>query len=318
MSAISLRQLGNSDLQISSVGFGCWPIAGISSLGVTRQSSLATIEAALDTGINFFDSAYSYGYDGEADGLLRQVLTNRREGIVLASKVGSHYNQARQRCVDCRPEVLKSQAEQLLRRLGVECLDLLYLHQPDPEVAIEDSAGAIAEIVQRGWARYAAVSNVDLDQLQRFNAVCPVVAVQPPYNMLQQQELRTIQQYCLDKNIGAVCYWVLMKGLLAGRMDRNHQFDPCDRRLTYSIYQGQQWDRSQDFLDKLRELSRQLSCTVAQLVVAWTIQQPTVISALCGAKRPEQIQETAQAMRLVLEPSTHALINGWLQQLNNS
>jgi aryl-alcohol dehydrogenase-like predicted oxidoreductase len=311
-----LRQLGKSDLRVSTVGFGCWPIAGISSLDVTDEWSLKTLQAAFDAGINFFDTAFSYGYDGESDRLLKTALSHRRNQVVLASKVGSHYDNDRRRIVDGRPEILIDQAAQILKRLDVDHIDLLYLHQPDPTVAIEDSAGAIAEIVSRGWARYAGVSNVNSDQLTRFHSQCPVVAVQPPFNMLQQSEWRAIRDICIQHSIGAVCYWVLMKGLLAGKMERDHQFNPRDRRLTYDIYQGEKWQRSQNFLDRLRSLSSELGCTVSQLVIAWTVRQPGIAVALCGAKRPEQIEETASAMALNLEDAVIQRIDGWLQEAN--
>ena len=244
----SLRQLGNSDLLVSPVGFGCWPIAGISSLDVSDDWSVQTLRTAFDCGINFFDTAFSYGYDGEADHLLRQALGDRRDQIVLASKVGSHYDSERRRIVDGRAATLIDHTEKILKRLNIEHLDLLYLHQPDPQVPIEESAAAIAEVVRRGCARYAAVSNVNASQLQSFHEVCPVIAVQPPYNMLQQSEWLSIRDYCQTHAIGSVCYWVLMKGLLAGKLARDHQFDPRDRRLTYDIYQGERWEQSQNFL----------------------------------------------------------------------
>jgi len=310
-----LRQLGKSDLWVSSVGFGCWPIAGISSLDVTDEWSVKALHAAFEAGVNFFDTAFSYGYDGEADRLLRIALSDRRDRVVLASKVGSHYDKDRRRMVDGRPVTLIDQAARILKRLDIEQLDLLYLHQPDPAVAIEESAGAIAEIVARGWARYAAVSNVNADQLVRFHKTCPVVAVQPPFNMLQQNEWLAIREVCTWHSISAVCYWVLMKGLLAGKLQRDHKFDPRDRRLTYDIYQGEQWERSQNFLDRLRGLSSEVGCTVSQLVLAWTTQQPGITVALCGAKRPDQIEETARAMSLQLDDRVMNQIESWLLEV---
>jgi aryl-alcohol dehydrogenase-like predicted oxidoreductase len=307
-----MRKLGKSDLMVSSVGFGCWPIAGISSLGVTHDASVQTLLAAKNCGINFFDTAFSYGYQGEADHLLREALSDCRDDLIIASKVGANYDASRNRVVDGRPSVLLDQAEKILKRLDTDHVDLMYLHQPDPSTPIEESAGAIQEIVQRGWSRYAGVSNVDLTQLQRFESECPVIAVQIPYNMQQPESWLAIREYCLRKSISAVCYWVLMKGLLTGKLARDHQFDPRDRRLTYPIYQGEAWQRSQDFLDRLRQLAVRLGTTVSQLVVAWTLQQPGIDVALLGAKRPEQIEETAQAMDVELEPAVLLQIDQWL------
>lgn len=308
------RQLGNSDLQVSSVGFGCWPIAGVSSLDVNDTDSLATIHAALDTGINFVDTAFSYGYDGEADKLLAQVLHTRRAEVVLASKVGTHYDANRARIVDGRPETLVAHARVACNRLGVEQIDVVYLHEVDPNVPLADSAAGIQEIVTLGLARYAGVSNVDAQQLATFHAICPVTVVQPPFNMLQTAKVDGIRDFCLQHQISIACYWVLMKGLLAGKLPRDHRFEPADRRLTYPIFQGQAWDRSQDLLDRLRLLSSQLGCTVAQLVIAWTLAQPGISVALCGAKRPSQIQETAVAMSLELSAEVLRQIDAWRTQ----
>jgi aryl-alcohol dehydrogenase-like predicted oxidoreductase len=308
------RPLGNSGLLVTPVGFGCWPIAGVSSLDVNDGDSLATIHAALDAGINFIDTAFAYGYDGEADRLLAAVLTSRRDEVVVASKVGTHFAN-KQRVVDGRPETLLTHAELALQRLELEHIDVMYLHQPDPNVPIAESAGAISEIIRRGWARFAGVSNVNLQQLQSFHKHCPVCVVQPPFNMLQPESVGEIREFCLCHNIAIACYWALMKGLLAGKLERDHRFDPADRRLTYPIFQGAAWQRSQDLLDKLRQLSLELDCTVAQLVIAWTVSQPGVTVALCGAKRPSQIEETAAAMSVSLTVETLSRIDSWLIEL---
>jgi aryl-alcohol dehydrogenase-like predicted oxidoreductase len=312
MDAERLRPLGNTRLRVSPIGLGCWPMSGISSLDVNDTDSLATISAALDAGINFIDTAYSYGYDGRSDRLLASVLAGRRDEVVLASKVGTHYDADQQRVIDGRPETLIRHARECLERLQVDRVDVMYLHIPDPKVPLEDSAAGIAEIISQGMASTAGVSNVNLEQLQLFHGHCPVAVVQPSFNMLQQQEVLQIRDFCLAKHISIACYWVLMKGLLAGKMNRDHQLDPNDRRRSYPIYQGAAWDRAQDLLDRLRSLAIELECTVAQLVVAWTIQQPGITCALCGAKRASQIQETAGAMHLTLSQEVLESIDQWL------
>ncbi len=316
MPLINHRTIGTSNLSVSPIGFGCWPIAGISSLNVTPQDSLRTLEQAFDSGINFYDTAYSYGYAGEADQLLAKAFAKRWNQIVLASKVGSHYIQ-RTRVVDGRPEVLLAQAQEILQRLKVDAIDLMYLHQPDPNVPIEDSAGAISQMVARGWVRYAGVSNVSLIQLKQFESECPVIAVQIPFNMLQQESWVELRDYCVQNKISGVCYWALMKGLLAGKMQRDHQFAPDDRRLSYPIYQGLAWQRTQDLLDQLRKLSQETGATVAQLVVAWTLSQSGMDIALLGAKRPDQIQETADSLRCPIDESILSHIDRWIAETAN-
>jgi aryl-alcohol dehydrogenase-like predicted oxidoreductase len=213
---------------------------------------------------------------------------------------------------DARPGTLLTQAAKTLERLGIEQIDLLYLHAPDPNVPIEESAEAMAEICRRGWARYAGVCNVDLPQLQRFVSVCPVIAVQTYFNMFQQDSVHLLQGFCSTKDIAIVGYWILMKGMLAGQMARDHTFEPSDRRLTYPIYQGERWKKAQDLLDALRPIARQCDLSVAQLVIAWALAQPGLSVALVGAKRPEQIQETANSMRRTIPVETLNTIDGLL------
>ncbi len=276
--------------------------------------SLSTIEAALDAGINFFDTAYSYGYEGKSDELLRTALRGKRSQAILASKVGMHWDADGNRVLDARPQTLIDHAQQVLKRLDVEFVDLMYLHTPDGNTPIEESAQAIRQIVDRGWARYAAVSNVDSDQARRFHAICPVIAVQPYFNMLQQSAVAELRTFCEQENVAIVCYWVLMKGLLAGQMLREHRFDPRDRRLTYDIFQGESWQRNQDFVDRLRRIADRNNCSVSQLVIGWTLAQPAISVALCGAKRPAQIRDNAGGMNLQLDHETLAELNACIEQ----
>ncbi|GAB5406305.1 MAG: aldo/keto reductase [Aureliella sp.] len=291
-----------SPLSISPISLGCWPIAGVTTLGTDHQSSLATVRQALDSGINFFDTAYSYGYDGEADRVLHEALAGQ-EDVVVASKVGMHFGPERQRVTDGRPGTLKAHAQEALSRLGRESIDILYLHLPDPGVPIADSAGAIAELVQQGVARYAGISNVNANELDAFTQVCPAIISQQPFNLLQQPEHTPALEAAKERSIPSAAYWVLMKGLLAGKLPRDHVFDQNDRRLQYEIFQGQAWQSAQDVLDQLRIIARDVSCTVSQLVIAWTLAHPLVTTCICGAKRPEQIRESAGAMRLSLTDS---------------
>jgi aryl-alcohol dehydrogenase-like predicted oxidoreductase len=306
-------RLGDSDLLVSRIGLGCWPMSGISSIGVTDEQSIATIQTAMDCGVPFFDTAYSYGYDGRSDRVLEQALRGHRKSAVIAHKVGSHWDSERKRCIDGSPKRLLSQAEECLKRLKTDYVDVMYLHTPDPNTPIEESAGAITEICKRGWARYAAVSNVDAEQAERFIAVCPVIAFQPYFNMFQQDAVEKLRATAARCNIGMVCYWILMKGLLAGRFKRDHVFDPTDRRLTYPIFQGEAWQRAQDLLDRLRMIAFELDCTVAQLVTAWSLRQPGVTVALVGARTPEQMIESAGSLNLQLDVNIVSQIDALLQ-----
>lgn len=296
-----MRWLGQSEQAVSAVGLGCWPFAGVTSIGVDDTLSVYTVQAALAHGINLLDTAYSYGPDGRSDRVLRQALLRvPRESYVLSSKVGTHYDAQGQRVVDGRGSVLIEQTQCSLLRLGVEVIDLQYLHQPDPQIDLRESAEALLQLKEKGLIRYAGLSNATLAECKLFHSICPLTAVQIPFNMLQPTVYEELVEWCRAQEISIICFWVLMKGLFAGKIERSDPLDPHDRRRAYPMYQSEQWDINQDFVDVLRGLAKNLGWSVAQLVVRWSLQQPGITSCLVGAKRPEQIIESAAALTQTL------------------
>lgn len=297
---VELRRLGQTDIQVTPVAMGCWPITGITSIDVNEGDSLRALQAALDAGINFFDTAYVYGYAGESERLIARALGHRRDEIVIASKCGLHWEEKRQQH-DARPATILRECDESLRRLGTDRIDLYYLHAPDPNVPVAESAGALRQLLDAGKVRAVGVSNFkSIAQYEQFHAVCPITADQPHYNMLQREIEAERLPWCVAHGVSVCVYWPLMKGFLAGKLARDHQWDPKDGRQKYPVFQGQQWDKTHDFIDKLRPIAADAGLTLAQLVIAWTIQRPGITAALCGAKRPEQIRETAGAMRVAL------------------
>lgn len=294
-----LREIGRSGIFVTPLAMGCWPIAGITSVDVTEAHSLSTLEAAFDSGLNFFDAAYCYGYDGESEKMIGRVLGHRRDEIVIASKGGIHYEN-RVQIKDGRSETLIRECHESLRRLGTDRIDLHYLHAPDPNTPIVESAGAFRQLLDAGHIRSVGVSNFNLAQLAEFHAVCPISAYQPQFNMLQREIESSQLPWCIENHVSAIVYWPLMKGLLAGKLDRNYQFAFNDGRKKYPMFSGTEWDRNQDFIDRLRPIAAESGLTVSQLVLSWTIQRPGITVALCGAKRPEQIRENAGALALKL------------------
>ncbi|MCA8997120.1 MAG: aldo/keto reductase [Planctomycetaceae bacterium] len=298
------RQLGQSDLWVTPVAMGCWPITGITSVNVTYDQSLATLRAAYDTGINFFDTAYIYGYEGESEKMIAEALGSHREDLVIATKCGLHWDVDRRQARDARPETIRRECEESLRRLRTDVIDLYYLHAPDPATPIAESAGAFKELLDEGKIRAVGVSNFHrVDQYEEFQSVCPITADQPHYNMLQREIEADRLPWCRERGIAVVPYWPLMKGFLAGKLERNHVWDPHDGRQKYPIFQGEEWAKTHDFLDRLRPIAQDAGINLAQLAIAWMITQPGITAALCGAKRPEQIRETARAMEIELTPS---------------
>jgi len=289
------RPLGNSGLTVSPVTLGCWPIAGVTTLDVNDADSIATIQKCFDVGINHLDTAHVYGPNGESENLIRRALGNRRDEIVIATKCGIHYENGTM-LTDNRPERLRWECDESLRRLGTDRIELLYLHAPDDKVPIAESAAALRKLMDEGNTLSIGVSNFNVEQMAEFHAVCPITGVQMPYNMLQRDiEKRTIP-WCRERNIAVMIYWPLMKGLLSGKLKRGQALDDRDNRRSYPMYQGDELQKNQDFIDELRKVAASSGHSVAQLVVNWTINQPGITSALCGAKRPAQIEETARAM----------------------
>jgi aryl-alcohol dehydrogenase-like predicted oxidoreductase len=284
----------------------------MTSLDVNEADSLAMLQAAIEAGINFLDTAYAYGAGGESERLIARAVAGRRDQVVIATKGGIAWNAAGARVIDGRPETLRRQCDESLQRLETDHVELLYLHAPDPYTPLADSAAALRKLMEEGKTRSVGVSNFNLAQLKEFHAVCPITAFQPPYNMLQREIERDILPWCREQSIAVCVYWPLLKGLLAGKLPRDFVFQKGDGRAKYPMFQGQEWQRNQDLLDELRLIAAELGKTVAQLVINWTIHQPGITAALCGAKRPEQIRETAGAMGWRLSPEQLARIDAAL------
>ncbi len=305
---MTLRTLGRTSLSITPLGMGCWPITGITSIDINEVDSLATIRAAFDAGITFFDTAYCYGYEGESEQMVARVLRQDREKIVLASKGGIHWVARKQ--VRCgRPETLRLECDESLRRLQTDRIDLYYLHAPDPSVPIEESAGAIGELIQQGKVLSAGLSNANVETLDRFHRACPLTAFQPHFNMLQREIEDGPLPWCVEHGVAVVVYWPLMKGLLAGHLPREHVFGVKDGRNKYPMFSGDEWQKNQDFLDVLRAIAIEIGRPVSQIVLNWTIRRPGITAALCGAKRPYQIRENAESLSWSLTSDQIVRIN---------
>jgi aryl-alcohol dehydrogenase-like predicted oxidoreductase len=309
LSQQEFRQLGTSDLRVSPLGLGCWPLAGMTSGAVTSEEATAIVRTSLDCGINFLDTAYCYGLDGESERAIAAAVGSNRRDFVIASKGGIHWDPPRTQIRDARPATLHRECRESLARLGTEWIDLYYLHAPDPATPLAESAGAIRELLEAGLIRSVGVSNVTVEQLREFQSVCPVTAVQPPYNMLQRGIEADLLPYCRAEQISVVVYWPLLKGLLAGKLGRDHVFPASDSRAKYPMFQGEEFQRNVALVEELRAIAADSNHTVAELVLNWTIQQPGITVALCGAKNAEQARENAGGQGWALTPKQLAAID---------
>lgn len=311
------RQVGQTDIFVSPVALGCWPIAGMTSLDVNDDDSLATIHAALDNGLNFLDTAHCYGANGESEILIGQAIQGRRSSVVIASKGGIHWDQAGVRHFNGHPDRIVLECESSLKRMKIDTIDLYYLHAPDPNIPVGESATAFAKLFSAGKIRAVGVSNLSVEQMDEFQRTCPISAIQPPYNMLQKGIESDIIPWAQQHQCSVINYWPLMKGLLAGKIRRGHKFDPDDKRLTYEIFQGEAFERAQCLLDGLDGIARSNGKTTAQIVINWTIHQPGITATLCGAKRDWQIEETAKAQGWKLPESDLQQIDALLAEVES-
>jgi len=303
------RAVGRSGLEVGPLGLGCWPLSGMTRSGITPAAAVATVAAALDAGIVHLDTAYCYGEEGESEqAIARAIVGRRRENAVIASKCGIHWEPGRKQCVDGRPERIREEVEVSLTRLGTDHVDLLYLHAPDPTIPIEESAGALSQLLAAGKTRAVGVSNVSLAQLERFTAACPLAACQMHFNMLQREISAEILPWCHSHGVAMFVYWPLMKGLLAGRMPRDLVFPTTDSRHKYPMFTGEEFQRNLDFVDALRPVAMRLGCELPDLVLAWTAEQPGITCVLFGATSPEQVKTNARALLCELDDDARRAI----------
>ena len=290
------RPLGRDGPHVGPLGLGCWPLAGMTREGITPEAARATVAAALDTGIVHLDTAYCYGADGESERAIAAAVGGRRDDVVIATKCGIHWEPGRRQQVDGRPERIRSEVEESLRRLGTDHVDLLYLHAPDPNIPLEESAGELARQLASGRTRAVGASNVSLEQARRFAAACPLAACQLHFNMLQREINDDILPWCHEQGVAMVVYWPLMKGLLAGGMTRETVFPASDSRHKYPMFNGDEFVRNLEFVESLRPVAARLGHRVADVVLAWTAEQPGITSVLFGATAPGQVRENARAL----------------------
>ena len=265
---------------------------------MTEEAAVSVIHAALDAGVNHLDTAYAYGRDGESERLIARAIHGRREQVVLATKVGVYWQDHGSLKLTGKPELLRQHFEESLRRLETDAVELLYFHAPADDAPLVESARLFRKLLAEGKTQAVGVSNLSVAQMEIFAAECPFVACQVRYNWLQREIETDILPWCRVHNVGVVAYEPLAMGLLTGKFTRDHVFPSDDWRRQSPLFTGETWTKNLDEIERLRPIAASLGCSVAQLAVAWTISRPGVAAALCGAKRPDQIRETAKAMRI--------------------
>ncbi|MBP4050527.1 aldo/keto reductase [Chromobacterium violaceum] len=295
------RTLGRNGPQVSALGLGCM---GMSAFYGPRDDaeSLATLDAALDLGVNFLDTADMYGpYSNER--LLARLLARRRGKVVLATKFGIVMDPAdpARRGVNGRPDYARSSCEGSLKRLGVDCIDLYYLHRVDPEVPIEDTVGAMAELVKAGKVRWLGLSEASADTLRRAAAVHPIHALQSEYSLWTRDPEDGALAACREVGAGFVAYSPLGRGFLTGAIKSPDDFAADDFRRGNPRFQGENFQRNLRLVDKVRALAAAKGCSPAQLALAWLLAQGEDIVAIPGARKQANLRDNLGALAVELD-----------------
>ena len=308
------RKLGSEGPEISVVGFGAWEAGGGSEWGDAPPDDrvIEAMRAGLDAGISWIDTAEVYGA-GHSEELVGRAVAGRRDETILFTKVAPNEGGS-----GFRPEQIRDACEASLKRLGTDWIDLYQLHWPDPRVPVEDSWGAMTELVDDGLVRWIGVSNFDADLLRRCLAVRHVDSLQQEFSMLALDDRELIRS-CGELGVGVLAYSPLGFGLLTGAITQDTRFDDTDFRS--GVDRDESWmalfapgkiERSLAVVEGLRPIAERLGVTIAQLALAWNAHQPGVTGAIAGSRNPDHVRENAAAGDVDLDDAILEEIEGLL------
>jgi aryl-alcohol dehydrogenase-like predicted oxidoreductase len=290
------RKLGRGGPVVSALGLGCM---GMSEFYGPRdeEESVLTILRAVELGVTFFDTADMYG-SGANEELLGRALRGHREQAVIATKFGFVRDPQRPefRGLSGKPDYVKQACEASLRRLGVTAIDLYYLHRVDPETPIEETIGAMAELVRAGKVRYLGLSEAGSETIRRAHAVHPITAVQSEYSLWTRDPEDGVLQTCRELGIGLVPYSPLGRGFLTGQIKRFEDLAEDDYRRQSPRFQGENFQRNLDLVERIKEIAREKHCTTGQLALAWVLAQGDDIVPIPGTKRRKYLLENVGAL----------------------
>lgn len=314
------RKLGFSDLELTKIGLGTWAIGGGNwSFGWGPQDereSINAIHRALDLGINWIDTAAAYGL-GNSERVIAKALAGKRDQVTLATKCGLVWEEGDwgvKNVLDAKS--IRREAENSLKRLDIEVIDLYQIHWPVPDEKIEEAWGAIADLIKEGKIRYGGVSNFSVDQIQRVQAIHPVASLQPPYSMLERGVEDDLLSYCQENQIGVIAYSPMYSGLLTGKYDRKRieALDKNDWRKRDQEFQEPNLSANLELVDHLSAIAEAHDRTLPQLAIAWVLRRPEVTAAIVGARRPSQIEGTIPAATWDLSQDTIAEIDHLIEE----
>ncbi|MGZ3617637.1 MAG: aldo/keto reductase [Ktedonobacteraceae bacterium] len=313
------RQFGNTDMQITPIGFGSWAVGGGGyQFGWGPQDdvqSIAAIQHTLDLGINWIDTAAVYGL-GHAEEVVARALKDRSERPYIFTKCTRVWNDRGEISGNLKAQSIKRECENSLRRLQTDVIDLYQVHWPDPEQDIEEGWGAMAELKREGKVRYIGVSNFNVSQMRRAMEIAPISSLQPPFSLVKPDIQNEILPFCLEHNIGVIVYSPMASGLLTRTMtsERITNLPEDDWRKRDPQFKEPRLSRNLKLVEQLNEIAFMHNVTPGVVAIAWAMQHPGVTAAIVGARRPEQVDGIIAAAEFRLTDSENATIDNFLKE----
>jgi aryl-alcohol dehydrogenase-like predicted oxidoreductase len=304
------RRLGTQGLTVSALGLGCMGMS--QSYGpADEDESIATLNRALELGITFFDTANAYGA-GHNERLIGPILRARRDEVVIATKFGIAGRSGGKMVVDGRPEAARTCCDESLERLGVDTIDLYYLHRVDKTVPIEETVGAMAELVAAGKVRHLGLSEASAATIRRAHATHPIAALQSEWSLFNREPEETVLPALRELGIGFVPFSPLGRGFLTGQITSPDDFGPDDMRRHNPRFQGENFDRNLQLVERVREMAAVKGCTPGQLALAWLVAQGTDVVPIPGTKRRTYLEENVGALDVTISPADLARLDDLL------
>jgi aryl-alcohol dehydrogenase-like predicted oxidoreductase len=313
-----LRTLGNSDLELTPIGFGAWAIGGGNwefAWGPQDDSeSIAAIRGALDLGVNWIDTAAIYGLGHSEEVVAKALKTSSHKPLVF-TKCSMRWHDDRSIYRSLNTKSLEEELHASLRRLGRDTIDLYQIHWPNPEQEIEEGWTALAKFKEQGKVRHIGVSNFNVEQMKRAQRIAPITSLQPPYSMLRRAIETEILPFAQANNIGVINYSPMVSGLLTGKMtaERIAAFPQDDWRRRAVEFNEPRLGRNLRLVELLREIGKPHNVQPGVVAVAWTLHHPAVTAAIVGGRGPQQVVGLAPALRFRLSEEEYNRINQFLE-----